>query len=229
MIAVATGTPTTPDDQREPPAGSPQPTSTTNTDEANTGQDRGQLDTILADSESLPRQDDGTSDRRLRSTPLEPLEDLSTLALLIAPRTELVQETPTEPDKGGDIQTDSLRRATQEMRDQIDNAAQDDKLSERATDLVLRASGTSISVGSLAWLLRGGSLFASALSSVPTWAGFDPLPVLARNKKDVKKASDNPDEELRPGNVGANAGRILDSVSDKRVTRAHVDDHGADS
>jgi hypothetical protein len=37
---------------------------------------------------------------------------------------------------------------------------------------------TSLSVGYVVWLLRGGSLFASLLSSLPAWAAFDPLPVL---------------------------------------------------
>jgi hypothetical protein len=34
------------------------------------------------------------------------------------------------------------------------------------------------SAGYVVWCLRGGSLLASALSSIPAWGAFDPLPVL---------------------------------------------------
>jgi hypothetical protein len=37
---------------------------------------------------------------------------------------------------------------------------------------------TSVSVGYLIWLLRGGSLLTTFLSSLPTWQAFDPLAVL---------------------------------------------------
>lgn len=37
---------------------------------------------------------------------------------------------------------------------------------------------TSVSVGYVVWLVRGGSLVTSVLSSIPIWQGFDPLPVL---------------------------------------------------
>ena len=40
------------------------------------------------------------------------------------------------------------------------------------------AVSTSVSVGYAVWMLRGGSLLTSILSSLPVWQGFDPLPVL---------------------------------------------------
>lgn len=40
------------------------------------------------------------------------------------------------------------------------------------------AISTSVSVGYVVWLLRGGSLVASFLTSLPAWQSFDPLPVL---------------------------------------------------
>lgn len=39
-------------------------------------------------------------------------------------------------------------------------------------------AATSVSVGYIIWLLRGGSLLTAALSSLPFWQSFDPLPVL---------------------------------------------------
>lgn len=37
---------------------------------------------------------------------------------------------------------------------------------------------TGLSVGYVLWLLRGGALIASLLSSLPAWRLVDPLPVL---------------------------------------------------
>jgi hypothetical protein len=37
-----------------------------------------------------------------------------------------------------------------------------------------------MSVGYVIWLLRGGLLLSSLLSSLPAWHSMDPMPVLAR-------------------------------------------------
>jgi hypothetical protein len=37
-----------------------------------------------------------------------------------------------------------------------------------------------LTVGYVLWLLRGGALIASLLSSLPAWRLIDPLPVLSR-------------------------------------------------
>ena len=47
---------------------------------------------------------------------------------------------------------------------------------------------TSLSVGYVIWMLRGGSLFASFVSSLPAWTSFDLLPVL--NKFDEESLAD---------------------------------------
>jgi hypothetical protein len=41
-----------------------------------------------------------------------------------------------------------------------------------------------LSVGYVAWLVRGGVLLSTALSSLPAWQFIDPLPVLARTNDD---------------------------------------------
>jgi hypothetical protein len=40
------------------------------------------------------------------------------------------------------------------------------------------AVSTSFSVGYVVWMLKGGSLLSTVLSSIPAWQTFDPLPVL---------------------------------------------------
>ena len=57
--------------------------------------------------------------------------------------------------------------------------------------------------GLIAWLLRGGSLAASFITSMPLWKGMDPLPVLNRRKKDEEEEDDDTN----------------DVVADKRVER----------
>ena len=39
-------------------------------------------------------------------------------------------------------------------------------------------SVTGLTVGYVLWLIRGGTLLASLISSLPAWCAFDPLPVL---------------------------------------------------
>ena len=43
---------------------------------------------------------------------------------------------------------------------------------------------TGLSVGYVIWLVRGGMLISSLLSSLPAWQILDPLPILARKKDD---------------------------------------------
>ena len=42
---------------------------------------------------------------------------------------------------------------------------------------------TSLSVGYVAWLIRGGVLLSTMLSSLPAWQIIDPLPVLGRTRE----------------------------------------------
>jgi VCBS repeat-containing protein len=56
--------------------------------------------------------------------------------------------------------------------------------------------GAVLSVGVVSWILRGGTLAATLLSTVPMWKGFDPLPMLLgrRRKKDDEEERDGSDE-----------------------------------
>jgi hypothetical protein len=52
--------------------------------------------------------------------------------------------------------------------------------------------GAVLSVGVVSWILRGGTLAATLLSTVPMWKGFDPLPMLmGRRKKDDEEERDD--------------------------------------
>jgi VCBS repeat-containing protein len=58
------------------------------------------------------------------------------------------------------------------------------------------AASTSLSVGYVIWLLRGGVLLSSLLSSLPAWRLVDPLPVLSRLSDDSDDEDDASLEQL---------------------------------
>ena len=45
---------------------------------------------------------------------------------------------------------------------------------------------TSLSVGYVIWIFRGGSLLTAFMSALPTWSSFDPLPILGTHADDEK-------------------------------------------
>jgi hypothetical protein len=48
----------------------------------------------------------------------------------------------------------------------------------------LKGTALAFSAGFVAWLLRGGTLLAGLLATLPAWRHFDPVPILNMNKKD---------------------------------------------
>ena len=55
----------------------------------------------------------------------------------------------------------------------------------------------AMSVGYVIWLLRGGLLLSSLLSSLPAWSVIDPMPILSRSdRSDDDGADDDPLEKL---------------------------------
>lgn len=50
---------------------------------------------------------------------------------------------------------------------------------------------TSLSVGYVIWILRGGSLLTTFMSAMPAWQAFDPLPVLQSFHKAVEEEDDS--------------------------------------
>ena len=57
------------------------------------------------------------------------------------------------------------------------------------------AATTGLSIGYVLWLLRGGMLLSSVLSSLPAWRLIDPLPILASLDQDADDESAD-DESL---------------------------------
>jgi hypothetical protein len=85
-----------------------------------------------------------------------------------------VGEVKAEMEAVAAMEAPEVRRALDEMRER---AQEDVKLEARVAGSVFVVS-TGLSVGYVLWLLRGGALIASLLSSLPAWRLVDPLPVL---------------------------------------------------
>jgi hypothetical protein len=83
---------------------------------------------------------------------------------------------------------DALDQVLQDMDDSADTLSDP---TERLMIQVTMGSSISLSAGFLAWALRGGSLMASLMSTMPLWRGLDPMPVLAAHRR----SEDDSDEE----------------------------------
>ncbi|MET0961247.1 MAG: hypothetical protein ABWY05_00285, partial [Noviherbaspirillum sp.] len=105
--------------------------------------------------------------------------------------------------------SETLNRSLDDMRDSVKAAAETEHRIVGSSVAV----GASVSVGYVIWLLRGGVLATSLLSSLPAWRFVDPLPVLARMRQggDEEEDSDDSLESLVAGDDdrdGHGAGRL---------------------
>jgi hypothetical protein len=87
------------------------------------------------------------------------------------------------------------------LADNLERAMQEREHRVHLLGRVASFSGMALSAGFVAWILRGGSLLASFLVSMPAWRHFDPLPVLGsgareRQKRD-RKAREEHQQESR--------------------------------
>ncbi len=74
---------------------------------------------------------------------------------------------------------------------------------------------TSLSIGYVIWLVRGGLLLGSVMSSLPAWRNIDPLPVLASLDENPDSNDDDSLEELVDAN-NANNQENKDHETDER-------------
>jgi hypothetical protein len=95
--------------------------------------------------------------------------------------------------------------------------ARDDAATRFETQRTLVASSvavsTSLSIGYVVWLARGGVLLTSLLASMPAWRSIDPLPVLAR--VDARGRDDAEDDDSLRG--------LLKHAADRRAAQAEAE------
>jgi hypothetical protein len=127
------------------------------------------------------------------------------------PHTEAGKEQ--EPEESAVDQpastSEALRRALDLMGSQLEDAALEEDLQHRIKWGAIKGGGAILSAGYLAWLLRAGPMLASAMSAIPMWAKFDPLPVLLAGKRRKKEEDERRKKE---GGDEATVARILDAV-----------------
>jgi hypothetical protein len=78
--------------------------------------------------------------------------------------------------------------------DRMREGLQDENRVEYNTVALTTAASLGLSVGYVLWLLRGGVLVGSMLSSMPAWRFVDPLPILGRLREEDDM--EEPDETL---------------------------------
>ncbi len=120
------------------------------TDDENNGTGQWLLQSVMRQSTTLPMTESSVPRNASQTTDDHAERFVSAIPLTVA---------FTNPEDGSSGETGIL------------NSKQ---ISVGATTVVT----TTLSVGYVIWLLRGGSLVASLLASLPAWSSFDPLPIL---------------------------------------------------
>jgi hypothetical protein len=78
--------------------------------------------------------------------------------------------------------------------DRLREAIEDENRLEHMVSAAAAFTGFSFSVGYVIWLVRGGILMTSLLSSLPAWRMLDPLPVLSRISDEEDQQQPDEDE-----------------------------------
>jgi len=112
---------------------------------------------------------------------------------------------------------DVIQREYGTLLNQLDTFQQDvnEQLASEQTYEVFVAGTTAVSVtgltiGYVIWLLRGGTLLASMVSTLPAWCSFDPLPVLGTFDESNDRERDHDDDSLES---------LMTRSNDKHQTR----------
>jgi hypothetical protein len=89
--------------------------------------------------------------------------------------------------------TQTLDRIQQQLDDSLASDAQRGKMIIGAAT----GFGASVFAGYVIWAFRGTSLLLGALSAMPAWRCFDPLPVLVRDEKKRQADPDKDDAKVK--------------------------------
>ncbi|UVT18916.1 MAG: cadherin domain-containing protein [Nitrospira sp.] len=100
---------------------------------------------------------------------------------------KLSMEQPSPPIKKVLVVGHKLVEQLTRLADDLERGVQERESQTHLMGRVASFSGVALSAGFVAWILRGGSLIASFLVSMPAWRRFDPLPVLWLGESDRRK------------------------------------------
>lgn len=120
-------------------------------------------------------------------TPLRiSLSTADVLALLYTP-SDVASTLSTDGQISTALREARLEQAFDQLRDNADGEAQGEQQGIGAT----MVTGAGLTIGYVAWLIRGGVLLTSLLSTMPAWRLLDPLPIL--NSAAGKRRGDDDD------------------------------------
>ncbi len=169
---------------------------------------------------SSPAMSLGTSD-----TPSLGTEDATSArheagrVALEARRREMEALQPVSGNLHSLFQKSGLLQNLDALRDEIRQDASFGKTVLGSTLFLI----TSLSVGYVLWLVRGGMLLSSPLSSLPAWRLIDPLPVLAtldkRSKQDVAD-DDSLESVIRKGAAPEASSAVRANMASDRGRRS---------
>ena len=110
----------------------------------------------------------------------------------------------------------SLAQALDSLRREISGLENSDEFDSVFVLQVSTGLGAVLSVGFVSWVLRGGALAATLLSTVPMWRGFDPLPMLMGRRK-------TNDDEERDDKVRTDDEAISDESPTTELRDLHLE------
>jgi hypothetical protein len=87
------------------------------------------------------------------------------------------------------LESDALARELAALREEVNELTSVEFHAVAAS----AAASLGLSVGYVIWLLRGGALVTSMLSTLPAWRLVDPLPILGRLEEESD--GDDPEDE----------------------------------
>jgi len=104
-----------------------------------------------------------------------------------------------------------IERMTMEMVQKGEQQIQD----EVFTQNVVKGTLGTLSVGSLTWLLRAGSLLTGVFSAIPMWSSMDPLPVLFLSRKEKRRRHKELSKAQAEDAAEQRMGRFLDEAGNE--------------
>ncbi|MGE0642509.1 MAG: tandem-95 repeat protein [Nitrospira sp.] len=115
----------------------------------------------------------------------DPSDPQSFTILPVEPEQPIAPKPSEEQASLSDILIAKLDAMTESLEDAIGVEEEQEKIVARVAAL----SGTTLSVGFVAWAVRSSALLASCLTTLPAWKSFDPLPVvrLTKHERDRRR------------------------------------------
>jgi VCBS repeat-containing protein len=115
------------------------------------------------------------------------------------------------------ISNESIQRELDGLKQQLEESARPDELKEKLMVGMASGIGGTFFVGYVIWALRGASLLASALASLPLWRCFDPLTVLPAPKRRRRKHDTEGEDIEKARENEENVEELFSSVQGPRV------------